>query len=103
MEALVIIPTYNEHENIDALMKNIFGLKIDLGVLVVDDNSPDGTGDRVEELMETYPQLNVLRRPSKMGLGSAYIAGFKWALDNFERRFRTSTLFWGPDICMASQ
>jgi dolichol-phosphate mannosyltransferase len=87
VEALVIIPTYNERENVDVLMKKVFGLNIDMGVLVVDDNSPDGTGDRVEELMKDYPKLHVLRRPGKMGLGSAYIAGFKWALENTDAQF----------------
>ena len=82
METLVIVPTYNERENIDALIEKVFGLNLDIGVLVVDDNSPDGTGDRVEELSKSNDRLHVLRRPGKMGLGSAYIAGFKWALQN---------------------
>lgn len=87
VETLVIIPTYNERQNIDTLMEKIFGLKLDLGVLVVDDNSPDGTGDRVDELIKTNPKLNLLRRPGKMGLGSAYIAGFKWALENTDAQY----------------
>jgi dolichol-phosphate mannosyltransferase len=84
LETLVIVPTYNERENIDALVEKLFGLGLDLGVLVVDDNSPDGTGDRVEELGRTNERLHILRRAGKMGLGSAYIAGFKWALENTE-------------------
>jgi len=87
LETLVIVPTYNERENIDALLKKVFGLNLDLGLLIVDDNSPDGTGDRVDELRTEYPQLHLLRRPGKMGLGSAYIAGFKWALGNTDAKF----------------
>jgi dolichol-phosphate mannosyltransferase len=87
LETLVIVPTYNERENIDALVDKVFGLGLDLGVLVVDDNSPDGTGDRVEELGKTNDRLHLLRRPGKMGLGSAYIAGFKWALQNTAVQF----------------
>ncbi len=87
METLVIVPTYNERENIDALIEKIFSLNFDIGVLVVDDNSPDGTGDRVDELTKTNDRLHVLRRPSKLGLGSAYIAGFKWALQNTSVQF----------------
>ena len=83
----MIVPTYNERENIDALLKKVFGLNLDLGLLIVDDNSPDGTGDRVEELRKDYAQLHLLRRPGKMGLGSAYIAGFKWALGNTDAKF----------------
>lgn len=87
MEALVIIPTYDERDNIEILIKRILGLGIDLSVLVVDDNSPDGTGDIVEGLSKKDKRINMLRRPGKMGLGSAYIAGFKWALANTDARF----------------
>ena len=82
MEALIIIPTYNERENIEALIKNIkaLGLGADLGILVVDDNSPDGTGKYVEALAKSDDHVHVIHRPSKLGLGSAYIAGFMWAL-----------------------
>ncbi|MDH3214721.1 MAG: polyprenol monophosphomannose synthase [Candidatus Krumholzibacteria bacterium] len=82
METLIIIPTYNERENIDTLINRILDLKLDLGVLVVDDNSPDGTAGVVEKLGKARDQVHLLKRPSKMGLGSAYIAGFKWALKN---------------------
>lgn len=76
----IIIPTYNEKENISRLIKAIFDLKInDLRILVVDDNSPDGTAATVESLKNEYP-VEVLKRPSKLGLGSAYIAGFGYAL-----------------------
>jgi len=82
LEALIIIPTYNERENIEALIKSIKALDVgaQLGILVVDDNSPDGTGQFVEELSKTDDHIHVIHRPSKLGLGSAYIAGFKWAL-----------------------
>ncbi len=81
MKSLVVVPTYNERENICALLPRILGLDIDVGVLVVDDNSPDGTGDAVEALAGDDDRINILRRPRKMGLGSAYIAGFKWAIE----------------------
>jgi dolichol-phosphate mannosyltransferase len=82
MEALIIVPTYNERENIEALIQQIQALDNGrrLGVLVVDDNSPDGTGAFVEELAKIRDGVHVLHRPRKLGLGSAYIAGFKWAL-----------------------
>ena len=79
--ALVIIPTYNEIENIDRLVRSVFSLQRDFDILVVDDNSPDGTARLVEELMVEFPeQLHILKRSGKLGLGTAYIAGFKWAL-----------------------
>ena len=82
MEALIIIPTYDERRNIEKLIKGIRALDVgaDVRILVVDDNSPDGTGQFVEALGKTDPRVHVLHRPSKLGLGSAYIAGFKWAL-----------------------
>ena len=79
--ALVVIPTYNEIENIELLLREIISLQRDFDVLVVDDNSPDGTAAEVEKLIEEYPDtLFLLKRNSKQGLGTAYIAGFKWAL-----------------------
>jgi dolichol-phosphate mannosyltransferase len=82
-KTLIIIPTYNEKENIAELIPLIFETLPQTHILVVDDNSPDGTGDIVEGLIRaTYPvQLNILRRAGKLGLGTAYIAGFKWALE----------------------
>lgn len=81
-DALVIIPTYNEIENIERLVRNIFSLQRDFHILVVDDNSPDGTASKVKELKALYHEvLFILERPKKEGLGAAYIAGFKWALD----------------------
>lgn len=77
----MIIPTYDEKENIADVLGRVFGLQPDFHVLVVDDNSPDGTGDIVEVLRKEYPgRLHLLRRGGKQGLGTAYIAGFKWAL-----------------------
>ena len=79
----VIIPTYNERENIAQLLPAIFQLNLpDLWVLVVDDNSPDGTGQTVEQLRRQYPRLAVLHRPAKQGLGPAYVAGFRYALQH---------------------
>jgi dolichol-phosphate mannosyltransferase len=77
---LVIIPTYNELENIQKLIPDILGRYNKADVLIVDDNSPDGTGDYVEELSKTSERVNLIRRPQKMGLGTAYVAGFKFAL-----------------------
>ena len=80
--ALVVIPTYNEIENMELLLREIISLQQDFDVLVVDDNSPDGTSDVVEKLIEEYPNtLFLLKRTSKLGLGTAYISGFKWALE----------------------
>jgi dolichol-phosphate mannosyltransferase len=78
--SLVIIPTYNERENIADIIRAVFALPEPFDVLVVDDNSPDGTASIVEELKKEFPGLHLLRRPAKQGLGPAYIDGFKWAL-----------------------
>ncbi len=80
-DSLVIIPTYNEKENIKAIIIAIFALRKDFDVLVIDDNSPDGTADIVKNLMLNFPkQLFILERAGKLGLGTAYIEGFKYAL-----------------------
>jgi len=80
---LVIIPTYNEIENIERVVRNVFAQDLEFHILVVDDNSPDGTAYRVETLQEEYKgQLNLLKRETKEGLGKAYISGFKWALQH---------------------
>ncbi len=82
MEKLVIIPTYNEIENIKAIINAVFSLNQGYHLLIVDDGSPDGTGNVVEELMLEYPnQLFLEERAGKLGLGTAYIHGFKWALN----------------------
>jgi dolichol-phosphate mannosyltransferase len=81
-KALVVIPTYNELENIKGLLRNIISLKHEFDVLIVDDNSPDGTAGVVKKQMEAFPErFFLLERSGKLGLGSAYIAGFKWALE----------------------
>tara|TARA_Y100001001_G_scaffold29601_1_gene24713 strand:+ start:397 stop:1173 length:777 start_codon:yes stop_codon:yes gene_type:complete len=81
-DGLVIIPTFNEIENIEAITKTVFDLKKDFHVLVVDDNSPDGTADCVRTLQTEYPDRLFLEvRKEKSGLGTAYIHGFKWALE----------------------
>jgi len=81
-KALVVIPTYNEIENIERLLQNIFSLQKQFDVLVVDDSSPDGTATVVKSRQELYShRLFLLERKGKQGLGTAYIAGFKWALE----------------------
>ena len=82
MERLVIVPTYNERDNIGTLMDQLLALPFGLEVLVVDDNSPDGTGQLVEERKQSDPRIHVIRRAGKLGLGSAYVAGFRYALAN---------------------
>ncbi len=79
-KTLVIVPTYNERENLPALAERLLKLPVVVDLLVVDDNSPDGTGQFADELASKFPQIHVLHRPGKAGLGRAYIAGFKWAL-----------------------
>ncbi len=78
---LVIIPTYNEKENIQAILQAVMDLPSNFHVLVVDDGSPDGTANLVKEKKNQYPQIHILERSGKQGLGTAYIAGFKWALE----------------------
>jgi dolichol-phosphate mannosyltransferase len=79
--ALVIVPTFNERENISRLIKAVLEKDPRLEMLVVDDGSPDGTGDIVEALAAQNQRVHLLRRPKKMGLGTAYRAGFKWSLE----------------------
>jgi len=78
--ALVVIPTYNERKNLPSLAEEILKLAPGFHILVVDDNSPDGTGEVADELARANSALHVLHRESKQGLGRAYVAGFKWAL-----------------------
>ena len=81
MEKIVIIPTYNEKENIENILSAVFGMNQDFHVLVIDDGSPDGTADIVKNLVSKFPgQLFIEERKGKLGLGTAYIHGFKWAL-----------------------
>lgn len=84
MKNFIILPTYNEKENISPLINEIFSLLPEIHILVVDDNSPDGTAITVEKLMVKYPNLLLLKRPGKNGLGGAYIAGFKKLLADTE-------------------
>lgn len=82
MEKIVIIPTYNEKENIANIIAAIFSLEQNFHILVIDDGSPDGTADIVKELQQQYPeQLFLEQRKGKLGLGTAYIHGFKWSLN----------------------
>ena len=82
LETYVIIPTYNEVENIEALVTEVIGLPVPVGVIVVDDNSPDGTGDVADKMAQDHPgKVQVIHREGKLGLGTAYVAGFRLALD----------------------
>lgn len=80
-DTLVIVPTYNERENLPALVERVRALPVEVDLLVVDDNSPDGTGRLAEELAAQHSWLHVLHRKAKDGLGRAYCAGFAWALE----------------------
>ena len=86
MKTIVISPTYNESKNIRELVQEIMLILDDVHILIVDDNSPDGTADIVRKLMLESKRVHLLLRPEKLGLGTAYCAGFKWALDqDFDR------------------
>lgn len=82
MKGLVIIPTYNEVENIQLIIPDVLKQSEELNVLVVDDGSPDGTADKVKEMQNQNERIFILEREKKNGLGRAYIAGFEWALEN---------------------
>ena len=84
MERLVIIPTYNEKENIEAIITAVMNLPIDFHVLVIDDGSPDGTADIVKGLIngKYSERVHIIERAGKLGLGTAYIAGFQWAIEH---------------------
>jgi len=79
--ALVIVPTYNERVNVPTLLERILAQDSRLEVLIVDDGSPDGTGELADEIVAREPRVHVMHRGRKLGLGTAYIAGFKWALE----------------------
>ncbi len=81
MKSLVIIPTYNEKENLEKIVPEILKMDDSLNILVVDDNSPDGTGQIADRIASHHKKVLVLHRPGKMGLGQAYIAGFKYAIE----------------------
>jgi dolichol-phosphate mannosyltransferase len=82
MKTLIIIPTYNEIDNLRPLLSQIFSYALETDILIVDDNSPDGTGKLADEIRIENPLVNVLHRPGKQGLGTAYIAGFKYAIEH---------------------
>jgi dolichol-phosphate mannosyltransferase len=81
-DSLVIIPTYNEKENIEKIIRKVFSLSYPFELLIIDDGSPDGTADIVKKLQLEFPGLHMEQRKGKLGLGTAYIHGFKWALNN---------------------
>ncbi|MEJ2880352.1 polyprenol monophosphomannose synthase [Pedobacter sp. GR22-6] len=80
-DSLVIIPTYNEKENIEKIIRKVFSLNYFFEILIIDDGSPDGTADIVKRLQQEYPALHLEQRKGKLGLGTAYIHGFRWALE----------------------
>jgi dolichol-phosphate mannosyltransferase len=85
IDTFVIVPTYNEADNVDELLSRLLALPVPLGVIIVDDNSPDGTGDLADKWAAQFPQrVHVMHRPGKLGLGTAYIDGFKKALHELE-------------------
>lgn len=81
-DRLVIIPTYNEKENIENIIRCVFSLSPAFDVLIIEDNSPDGTAQIVKELQKEFSSLHIIERQGKLGLGTAYITGFQWALTN---------------------
>lgn len=81
-DSIVIIPTYNEKENIERILRKVFSFEKEFNVLIIEDNSPDGTAQIVKNLMNDFPgRLFIVERKGKLGLGTAYITGFKWALE----------------------
>ena len=82
IDRLVIIPTYNEKENIEKIIRYVFSLQPAFDILVIEDNSPDGTAAIVKTLQQEFKGLHMIERKGKLGLGTAYITGFKWALEN---------------------
>jgi dolichol-phosphate mannosyltransferase len=81
-DSLVIIPTYNEKENIEKIIRKVFSLSFSFEILIIDDGSPDGTANIVKKLQLEFPGLHMEQRTGKLGLGTAYIHGFKWALQH---------------------
>jgi dolichol-phosphate mannosyltransferase len=82
-KSIVIIPTYKEKENIESIIRYVFKLPVDFHILIIDDNSPDGTAAIVKTLITEFTgKLHIIERPGKLGLGTAYIRGFQWALEN---------------------
>jgi len=97
-EALIIIPTYNEKENVERMIRTVFALPTEFDLLIVDDGSPDGTADIVKSLISEFPgRLHIEERTGKLGLGTAYIHGFKWGLKRaFEYFFEMDCDFSHP-------
>ena len=81
-DRIVIIPTYNEKENIENIIRCVFSLKPEFDILIIEDSSPDGTAGIVKKLQQEFPRLHMIERKGKLGLGTAYITGFKWCLEN---------------------
>jgi dolichol-phosphate mannosyltransferase len=80
-DRLVIIPTYNEKDNVESIIRKVFSLEVPFDILIIDDNSPDGTANIVKTIQNDFPeQLHLMQRAGKLGLGTAYIEGFKWAI-----------------------
>src|SRR3954451_23813110 len=80
-KTLIVVPTYNERDNLPPMVERLLKLSVPVDTLVVDDNSPDGTGKLADELAAKHPSIHVLHREQKQGLGRAYCAGFTWALE----------------------
>ena len=97
-DSIVIIPTYNEIENIEKIIRKVFSFDKSFDILIVDDNSPDGTAKNVKELQKEFPDnLHIIERSGKLGLGTAYIKGFHWALDrNYSYIFEMDADFSHP-------
>lgn len=94
MHPLVVIPTYNEKENLPTIIPEVLAQDERLSILVVDDNSPDGTGRMADEIARDNPRVHVLHRTAKQGLGKAYLAGFRWALErHYDRIFEMDADF----------
>jgi dolichol-phosphate mannosyltransferase len=86
-DTVVIVPTYNEADNLDELITRLLALPVSLGIIVVDDNSPDGTGEKADQWSQREPdRVHVVHRPGKLGLGTAYISGFRYAIDKLDAR-----------------
>ena len=102
-DSIVIIPTYNERENIENIIRAVFGLDKVFHILVIEDGSPDGTASIVKTLQQEFPErLFMIERKGKLGLGTAYIAGFKWALEHaYEYIFEMESVFSHIPIDMA--
>lgn len=97
-DSIIIIPTYNERENIERMIRTVFNLPKQFNILIVDDNSPDGTAAIVKTLQGEFPgRLFIVERKGKLGLGTAYLAGFRWALENkYEYIFEMDADFSHP-------